>query len=412
MATLWMYRAWAVCSLAYWSVRSLPARPTGPIPRHLIARVNRLRVAVGVVGLVASAGFIVMTGGQSYSHIEGFASTTTLDQFIHHLRQLSKIYIFLYFYARARGGLLEREHWLLYAILSIYALIFIASAAKVVAIELIAMWVLGNAAGGHRGKIARELILAAIALTLTYFIFLWVTAYRQELFVLVTHPAASFSEALDRQIQAATLATERVVSGQQIGSLDNPYDSNSMLARLALVMSFATVLDLTGGMSPYQHAWQSFLTPLYAILPRNMFEDKVQFLDSAELAQMLGWKFGGFSVGLPASLFWAWGFEGMLPAIAVLGVVIAVLARRGEQDDLTGLFSKVLLMSMMISLLDVGIQFQPIIISLVRVAAFFAVLNVVVARLFPGGSGNGVGCQKNALTGSRSPAGSTVARRG
>ena len=377
-ATLWMYRAWSVCSLSYWLVKSLPARLLRPKPASAYAHVDRLRVGIGVLGLGASATYLMMTGGQAYSNIEGFASVSTLDQIVHELRQLSKIYIFLYFYARGQGRLLVREHWLLYGILAIYGLILTASASKGIAIELIAMWVLGNGARGQRGNVARELTLSIVALTLTYWIFLFVTAYRVELQALVSQPAASFSEAFNRQLTAAELAFNKVATGQPIGSIDDPYNVNSMFDRLGYVSAFATLLDITHGISPYENAFESFLTPVYALLPRDIFDEKAQFFGSGEFAQLLGWKFGGFSVTLPASFFWAWGFEGMLPAMAVLGMCLATLGRRGEFDDLPGLFAKVLLVSVVLSLLNVGMTFQPIIISLVRVAVFLVALNLIV----------------------------------
>jgi len=381
-ATLWMYRAWAVCSLVYWAIKCLPERQPRTQSASFYAHADQLRVGLGVLGLGASAAYVVMTGGQAYSHIEGFASTTTIDQIVYELRQLSKIYIFLYFFARGRARLLPREHWLLYGILAVNLIIFGASASKGVAIELIAMWVLGNGVGGQRGNIARELALGAIALILTYWIFLWVTAYRVELQTLESQPAASFSEAIDRQLAAAEFAFHKVAKGQPIGSIDNPYDVKSIFDRLGYVSSFATMLDVTGGVSPYENAFESFLAPLYALLPRNMFSEKAQFFDSGKFAQLLGWKFGGFSVTLPASLFWAWGFEGLVPAMAALGLSLAVLARRAERGDAAGLFAKVMLTSLVLSLLNVGIHFQPIIISLVRVTIFLLILDTIVWLLF------------------------------
>lgn len=385
-ATLWTYRAWAVCSLVYWFVKSLPQRRPPPRSAGVYVHTDRLRVGVGILGLCASVAYIVMTGGQAYSHIEGYASTSTIDQIVHEMRQFAKIYIFLYFFARGRRRLFAHERWLFYGILCAYVVIFAGSASKGVALELFAMGALGYGAGGLRGNMPKKLLLSAVAVAAAYFIFLGVTAYRAEIQLSASQPAASFSEALNKQLNAAEVAFHKVATGQPIGPSDSPYDINSIFERLGLVASFAKMLDVTGGVSRYENAYETFLAPLYAILPRNMFEEKAKFFDSGEFAQMaLGWTFGGFSVTLLGSLFWAWGFEGMLPAMAVLGLLLAALARRAEFDDPAGLFAKVLLAGMVLLLLNVGTTIQPIIISLVRATVFFLALNVIVHLYSPAG---------------------------
>ncbi len=381
-ATLWMYRAWAACSLVYWFIWSLPQRAPGAPTARVHAHVDRLRIGVGILGLGASIVFMVMSGGQAYSHIEGFAATSTLDQIVHELRQFSKIYIFLYFFARGRGRLVANEQWLLWGTLGVYVLIFAASASKGVAIELIAMWVLGMGAGAQRGSLFKELAVGVLALAMTYLVFMWVTAYRVELAELGSQPAASFSEAVDRQLDAAEVAFEKVTTGQTIGSIDNPYDVSSIFDRLGYVSAFATIIDVTGGVSAYDNAYESLLTPIYAILPRNVFNDKVQFFGAGEFAKMIGWDFGGFSVTLPGSLFWAFGFEGVILGMATLGFCIAGLARLASFDDPRSLFARVLLGGLVLSALNVGIHFQPIITSLVRTSVFLFALNIIVRALF------------------------------
>jgi hypothetical protein len=381
-ATLWMYRAWAACSIIYWFIRSLPQRWPRTPATLFYAHTSRLRVGIGVLGLCACIAHIVMTRGQAYSHIDGFAATSTLDQIVQELRQLSKIYVFLYCVASGRGRLVSNEKWLLYGILGVYVVIFSASASKGVVIELIAMWVLGRGEGAHRPALRKDLALGIAALVMTYLVFIWVTAYRAELAESATQPAASFSEAMDLQLDAAEVAFKAVATGQTIGSIDNPYGANSILDRLGYVSSFAKLLDRTGGVSPYENAYQSFLTPLYAILPRNVFEGKSQFFDSGDFAQMLGWNFGGFSVTLPASLFWAWGFQGVILGMTMLGLCTAHLARLALFDDNRGFFARVLLGGLVLSLMNVGLHFQPIIISLVRMAAILLALNMIVRLLF------------------------------
>ena len=380
-ATIWMYRAWAACSLAYWTIRSLPAPFSPPLSVGKMDIEDKTRVAIGLVGLAACVLGVLMSGAQSYSHLDGFSSTTTVDQIVHELQQLSKIYVFLFFFARGRGRLFPRERWLLYSILAIYVVIMGAAAAKGVIIELIAMWVLGNAAGAARGNVLKELVVGGIALTLLYFSFIWVTAYREELRSQVSAPSSSITEAFGHQVDAAGRAFGTVLSGDSVGGVENPYDLGDMLDRLAYVSAFSLLLDVTAAQSPYENAFESFLAPLYAILPRNLFDDKAQFFGSGEFAQLLGWQFGGFSVTLPGSIYWAWGFEGIVPAMLGLGAALAVLARGGDRDGPSGLIARVVLMCLVLALLNLGTNMQSIVVSSGRVALLTALIYMLVRAL-------------------------------
>jgi hypothetical protein len=343
---------------------------------------DRLRLFIGGLGLLACIAFVLTTGGESYSHLEDFSSISTFDQIIHEIQQLSKVYIFLYFFARGRGRLLRADHYILIAIVAIYVVIFAASSSKAVAIELLAMWVLGNAAGAVRGNLIREMTIGAGALASTYLIFYFVTAYRLELVQLVSTPAKSYSEALSTQLSAFEAALTKVMSGQPVGSTYNPYEIGSIFDRLGLVTAFAQLLEMTGSSSPYEHAAVSFMAPIYAVLPRASFSEKVQYLDPGRFAQMLGWQFGGFSVTLPGSLFWAWGFEGIVPSMMALGAFLALASHRGRGDGPGAMIWRVPSTLAVLDLLDVGTSFQPIIISMVRGLIFVCILRVVAQTAF------------------------------
>lgn len=389
-ATLWMYRAWAICSVSYWSVKCLPEPERPQFSFVAIAYNDRLRIAVGSVGLFASLIYIVLTRGQAYSHIEGFSSTSTFDQIIHELRQFSKIYVFLYFFERSRGHLVPHEFWLLSGTLMVYTVILGASASKGVAIEFVAMWALGSAAGATRRQFFKELTTCIIGLTLLYWIGIYITAYRVEIKASATAPTTSIEQAIDVQFHAATQAFRHVSTATADGSKEDPYDINSMLDRLGYLSAFAMMLDITDGVAPHENAFESLLAPLFAILPRSLFLEKANFFGAGEFAGLLGWQFGGFSVTLPGSLFWAWGFEGLMLAMAMLGIVLAALGRRARQADFAGRLAQVLLISMVLFLLDVGQYFQAVVINCVRIMLLFTIINCVVAHVFstntrPGG---------------------------
>jgi hypothetical protein len=384
IATLWMYRGWAACSLAYWGLRAMqPLHQSAPVRPQEVELEQRVRLLIGGFGLIASISYIVTTGGQSYSHIDGYASNNTLDQIVHEVRQLSKVYIFLYFQARGRGTLRPVEGRLLLATLLVYAVIFAGSSSKMVAIEIAAMWILGNAAGVARSQIMRELLIALFALTAIYWIFQFVTAYREELDLSPPKPNAEISEVVSAQWNAADRAITAITSGQRLSGAEDQ-TSSAMADRLAYVSAFATILALTSGDSPYENAVESFLTPVLAVIPRDFVGTKVQFFNSGFLAAMLGWKFGGFSPTLPGTLYWAWGYEGVVLGMAALGGFIAYASGRGGRDDILGLVWRAVSIRLVLSLLNVGLDFQGIVIGCVRTVLFLIVIVWIAKLISPG----------------------------
>lgn len=382
VATLWMYRSWASCCVAYWGYRVLVStRRPMPVSGVQLLLEDRLRLLVGSLGLLASVTYVISTGGQSYSHLEGFSSTTTVDQIIYEVRQLSMIYVFLYFQARGRGRLVVREGYLLSATVGVYALIFAGSSSKIVAIELAAMWVLGGATGAVRGNVVREIAIGVCALAIVYFTFYFVTAYRAELAAIPLKNNPSIGEALSTQFGAMQGALNSTIEGKELGNEENQYNVGSMFERLAYLASFATVLDYTHGYSPYENPYASLMAPVLAFVPRDLTGGKVQFLDSGTFAKLIGWELGGFSISIPGSFFWAWGFEGIVPGMMGFGLLLASFSSRGDQDGLGGLMSRSMRVRLVIGLLDVGNEFQGILISSTRTLMFLLVL-LFVARNF------------------------------
>ena len=109
-AALWMYRGWAACCVGYWTVRAFMHRAVGNAPnRGQLHIEDRVRVLTGIVGLIGSSAFIGMTGGQSYTHLEGYAVTSSFGIIIGELGVFAIIYIFLHSWARGRGRLLVGE---------------------------------------------------------------------------------------------------------------------------------------------------------------------------------------------------------------------------------------------------------------------------------------------------------------
>jgi hypothetical protein len=380
-AALWMYRGWAACCVGYWTVRAFVHRDVATAPnREQLHIEDRVRVLAGIVGLVGSSAFIGMTGGQSYTHLEGYAVTSSFGMIIGELRVFAIIYIFLHSWARGRGRLLVGETPLLLAILGVQALIFVASSSKGVALQLGAAWVIGRASGAVRGNLMREFVIGVAALGFIYCTFYVVTVYREELRWTVAADG-SIGEVVGQQLAALGTAFEGLIAGQPIGYGDERYDSGNMLDRLALVVPFGMAIDYTNGYAPYENAWASLATPILAFIPRDLVGEKVQFMDSGKFAELHGWEFGGLSLTLTGSIFWAWGFEGIIWGMLSIGAILAVLTGWGDHG---GVIAKVLMVRMVIMMLDVGAELQPLMIGLTRTLAFVVVMLFLVQHFWGG----------------------------
>jgi hypothetical protein len=382
-ATLWMYRGWAACCGVYWAARVL-LRPTaarhrmGPRDRDYE---SRMRLMIGGLGLLGSIAFMFMTGGQSYSHIEGFATTSSLGMVVEEMRVFAVLYVFLYFRAKNLGRLANGEGYMLLAILSGLALIFAASSSKGLMLQVAAASVLGNGSGAQHSRLLKELAIGGAALLVVYSTFYVVTVYRLELRTRPLPPDAPFSEVIGLQLDAITVAVSALIEGRSIEDNSESYDSGNMLDRLALMSAFGMVLDYTGGYSPNENAWESLAAPILAFIPRDLVGEKVQFMNSGKFAQLQGWEFGGLSLTTAGSLFWAWDFEGIIFGMMVLGIIMAALVSWSALDGLVGSTCSALMVRLVVMMLDVGADFQPLLTGLMR-SAMFVVLIHFVARAF------------------------------
>ncbi|WP_294540100.1 hypothetical protein [uncultured Rhodoblastus sp.] len=381
-AALWAYRGWAAFSVSYYmNLTFFPRAPVRMVPTEVdVSAGHRLRQLVGVVGLVGGAATLVMTRGQAYSHLEGFSDANTVSMIVLQLRQFLLSYIFLYFHAKARDGSVSDSKVLIWATFGMLIALAIASSSKGAVVQICVAWIFGSASGAAKGNLWREGAIGATAILLIYFVFLFVTAYRQELTLVHADANAAYSQVVASQFDALSAAYADILEGR-VGSAENTYDSNSVLDRLGLVTAFATVLSVTNGVSPYEHAVASFFAPVLAVLPRDLLSAKVHFFDPADLAQLLGWSFGGFSPTVLGSFFWAWGFEGIVLGMAGLGSLLAFMVRRAEGTGTRSVIWQMLTFRMLLSLIEVGGVFQATIIVEVRTWLFILPL-LIVARSF------------------------------
>ena len=371
LAALWMYRGWAACCLAYWGGRIVIGEPR----RQRISAFDllievRLQRAVGALSVLGGVLYILFTGGQTSQIFEDTATAdSSLRQIILLLSELSCTYVYLYFYTCGRRQFGKVDTYLLYAVLSVEAVILIGAGTKYGILALGAAYVLGNVAGTSRPNFLREVTLVAASIVAVFMVSYVVAAYRGEVVVRRRPPLeAPIFEHLSFQADAMLAAITTVIKGKEIGrGYYTDYNSSYVFDRFAHVSSLAYFLEVIRFTSPYENAYASLIAPVFAVIPRALFEDKVRFFQSGDFARMVGWTYGGISITTPGSFFWAWGYTGIIAGMTGIGLAFAWLWPRGGGEGSRDLIWRVVTVYMIIGFLDVGVTFQMVIVPATRV---------------------------------------------
>ena len=135
------------------------------------------------------------------------------------------------------------------------------------------------------------------------------------------------------------------------------------------MFSFSNLMDFTGRQPPYENALKSFMVPIYSITPRSLFPEKPEFFDSGRNAQEnYGWSYGGMDVTLPGSFYYAWGYAGIIFGMLFLGALLAYIALQIRLRSIYSPHWLILMVVLILPMMDVGVTFQVIITSFIRVA--------------------------------------------
>jgi hypothetical protein len=97
-------------------------------------------------------------------------------------------------------------------------------------------------------------------------------------------------------------------------------------------------------------------------------------MTSGDFALMVGWTFGGISLSTPGSLFWAWGYGGIVAGMGGLGAFTAQSWARSIDVTSDSMIWRTVMIMTVINLLDVGTTFQMIVVPTTR----FAILIVLM----------------------------------
>lgn len=370
-AARWMYRSWGATTVAYWFGRNWFGMRQGRPPSAFDHKLQmELRRWIGIVGLLGTLLFLVVRGGQTSQLTEDLAvADSTVQQILILLMQMSFAYIFLYFFEKDRSNVTRFETRLLYAVIAAQMVVAIGSASKYAMMVMGAAWILGQVTSQAHKGILKGVRLAVAAIAGVMLISYFVAAYRGEL---VSRPLTldntSVIDTVGLQLDAAGSALTTIVKGEEIkGYYAEGYDSFFILDRFAHLSAFAVFMDFIGFESAYENAWVSLVAPVFAVIPAAIVEGKIHFFDSGDFARMYGWTHGGLSITTPGSFFWAWGYPGMILGMAGLGLMIAWLWSRSFGFNSDALVARIVMVTVVLSLLDVGVTFQHVAIPATRV---------------------------------------------
>lgn len=375
--TLWALRGFCAFAVGYSFVLLLSRDRKGEVGRD--AEWVRGRISYTVYILTAIGWLVVLSWalsvalfGISLTFVEsdgvGVESAAgTLQQalgLVGSFRQPFLLGFLILYYWRMTDRHLTLLFWILVGI-SVVEIVTIGSKASI--IRGIVIVLLAGAVVPIRLNLKQGAIVAG-ALVMFYGAFLVIAEYRA--LILADHNAGR--NVFDIAVQAETFGQALMASAPFVDAhadRETEVKAIDVFSRLGHGTTFADLLEHTGRISPYEHAWESVLAPGYAVVPRFLLPDKPEFFHSGRNAsEYYGWRYGGISVTLLGSLYYAWGYAGIVLGMACIGGWLAFVEMKARRGNILSPHWLILLAITALMLLDVGVTFQPILTDLVRVA--------------------------------------------
>lgn len=376
LSALWLYRAWASIALGYWMARVLGRNAAAqPLAGQAAVRERFFETSVGIIGIFGLLATLYLGGGVvSTFDAAVVVETSTIGQLASYFVTCSYIYLFM---CAARPGPFARtflsNRLFLGNLLGSIAIGAISGAKGGMFAPLVAL-ALGLALRPRlRATPWKDLAICAGGFAGVYAISVAVTAYR---FLSFTTPLQSAGNPISLLLSQAGLFLKATYLGW-IGAIPASPD---LLARFSHVTSLGLVFQVSGQVSPKHAFLETFLTPVYAIVPRDWLPSKAIFFNSGEMASLMGWSFGGLSITYPGSIYWSLGYAGIAPICFVTGWLVFGLHKSATSGRFRAL-ARFSLVPLVLLLLDVGAEFHATVINLVRFFVFGAALMWVVNQL-------------------------------
>ena len=207
----------------------------------------------------------------------------------------------------------------------------------------------------------KKISIGLLALITVYGSFTVITEYRA---IMLAESEAGF-DVFNLSIQSDAFVTALIRSlpfSETLAHRQTRVDEKTVLARFGAGMySFSNIMEFTEHQPPYDNAWESFLIPVYSIVPRSLTPNKPNFFNSGRNAkEYYGWSYGGISVTLLGSFYYAWGYMGIIFGMAFIGGILAYVV---VQVRLWSIYSPhwlIIYSSLIMPMLDVGVTFQVI----------------------------------------------------
>jgi hypothetical protein len=380
LSALWLYRSWFALCVGYLAARvNYRVPPAIAIAQRarVLEQERRFELILGVIGLLGLALMVVLRGRVSMVFSEADqVETGSIEQIASYMKTFGMVYLFM---VAARSGSLatnfSKDRIGLLNLLGAMVFGALGGAKGALFGPLVAIALGYGMSSYNKSHPGRDLLLAAVGAISVVLLSSIIAAYR---FQLLSHPmpdSFGFGQVVLYQLDALWTAMRLAVVG------DAGANAN-MLARFSHLTGLALVFSVSGGESPYQGAFATFLTPLYAIVPRDFLPFKVIFFNSAQMAKLMGWTFGGLSVTTPGSIYWALGYNAIMPVFLTIGWLLSRLLIRSRQGSFRPVI-RLVFVPLAILLMDVGAEFHSMIINSIRFAIIGAALMWIIQLLPP-----------------------------
>lgn len=226
----------------------------------------------------------------------------------------------------------------------------------------------------------KQIIAGLLAIITVYGSFSVITEYR----TLMHARQKAGLDAFDFSVQAEAFQSALVASMPFMGATEDRLtrvEKHDIFQRIGNgIFSFSDLMEFTGRDPPYENALESFLVPIYSVAPRVLMPEKPEFFNSGRNAkEFYGWSYGGVSVTLLGSLYFAWGYVGIILGMAFIGGLLAYLVKQGRSSGIYSPNWLILFVTLFILLMDVGVIFQAIMSNVIRVTLILWLLYL----LFP-----------------------------
>jgi len=152
-------------------------------------------------------------------------------------------------------------------------------------------------------------------------------------------------------------------------------DNNEFVWRMTMSLyEFGSIIVMKYGSDTLQEPLATVLAPIYAFVPRDVFPDKPVYLGSGDHAREMGHAYGGASVTLVGSIYWAFGPVGVGLVMGFLGGLLGCLRVASSQGAVARYLWLGIEVFAVLRLAYAGEDIQSVLTNVTRVATMLAAL--------------------------------------